>query len=249
VLDVMFRNLRAFWLGFAEATHGGSTLELPGVSAAIVPSMPDRSVVNCVVYDDADALEAQIERVAGAYYEARVKAWTVWVHESDTRAREVLSAAGNVLDAEPMAQVRELDGVEPPDDSELDLIADPSPDDFDPVVTASYGWPGLGRTLAGFPPSFHPYVARHEGQAACCLGIWDHEGDAGVELVGTIPEARGRGLASRLLRRALVDARERGCTTTTLQATRMGYPVYSRLGYRDLGRVQMWERRRPAPSG
>jgi hypothetical protein len=48
------------------------------------------------------------------------------------------------------------------------------------------------------------------------------------------------------MRRALVDARERGCTTTTLQATQMGQPVYSRLGYRDYGRVQMWERRKPA---
>ena len=95
----------------------------------------------------------------------------------------------------------------------------------------------------------HPYVARHDGRPAACLGIFDHEGDAGVELVGTIPEARGRGLASRLLLKALADARDRGCTISTLQATRAGYPVYARLGYRDFGRVQMWERRKPAPSG
>jgi len=43
--------------------------------------------------------------------------------------------------------------------------------------------------------------------------------------------------------RALLDARERGCTTTSLQATKMGQPVYDRLGYRDLGPIQMWERR------
>jgi hypothetical protein len=42
---------------------------------------------------------------------------------------------------------------------------------------------------------------------------------------------------------ALHDARGRGCTTTSLQATKMGQPVYSRLGYRGLGPVQMWERR------
>src|SRR5439155_5826734 len=119
----MFRSLRAFWLGFAPATRGGSTLELPGVAAAIVPAMPQRSVVNCVVYEDADALEAQLDPLAAAYEAAGVDAWTVWVHESDDRAQGTLSAAGHVLDAEPMAQARDLDGIEPPEDGDLDLLA------------------------------------------------------------------------------------------------------------------------------
>jgi hypothetical protein len=46
------------------------------------------------------------------------------------------------------------------------------------------------------------------------------------------------------MRQALLDARERGCTTTSLQATAMGRPVYRRLGYRELGVIEMWERRR-----
>src|SRR5436190_24233537 len=116
MLDVMFRSLRAFWLGFAPATRGGTTLEFPGVGAAIVPAIPQRSVVNCVVYEDADALEAQLDRLAEAYDEARIKAWTVWVHESDKRAQELLSEAGHVLDAEPMAQARALDGLEQPEE-------------------------------------------------------------------------------------------------------------------------------------
>ena len=242
----MFRTLRAFSLASAEASQGGSTLELPGVSAAIVPSMPERSVVNGVVYEDAEALGAALDRLATAYDEAGVHAWTVWVHESDARARELLTAAGHVLDAEPMAQARELDGVEAPAAGELDLVEDPSPADFDPIVEGAYGWPGFGASMTRLP--FHPYVALHEGRPAACLGIFDHGGDAGVELVGTIREARGRGLASRLLLKALADARGRGCSISTLQATRAGYPVYARLGYRDFGRVQMWERRKPAPS-
>jgi hypothetical protein len=42
---------------------------------------------------------------------------------------------------------------------------------------------------------------------------------------------------------ALLDARERGCTTTSLQATKAGYPVYAGLGFRDLGPIDMWELR------
>jgi ribosomal protein S18 acetylase RimI-like enzyme len=249
VLELMFRSMRSYWPAFARSTRGGSALELPGIAAAIVPAMPDRSVVNCVVYDDVRALEAALDELEAAYDRAGVRAWTVWVHEGDERAQELLAAAGHVLDAAPMGQERELAGLDAPPAGDLDLVDEPQPEDLDQIERAAYGWPGFAGAVVSFAPGLHAYVARHAGRAACCLGIWDADGDAHVQMVGTIPEARGQGLAPRLLRRALVDARERGCVTTTLQATAMGHPVYSRLGYRDLGRVQMWERRRPAPPG
>ena len=76
-----------------------------------------------------------------------------------------------------------------------------------------------------------------------CLMIVDHEGNADVEWVAVVPEARGKGLAGRLLAHALADAAARGVETTTLVATKLGRPVYERLGYRPLGNLQMWERR------
>ena len=63
--------------------------------------------------------------------------------------------------------------------------------------------------------------------------------------MATVPEARGRGLARKLMTHALHEARDRGSTTTSLQATKMGYPVYAGLGYRDLGALQVGERREP----
>jgi hypothetical protein len=51
-------------------------------------------------------------------------------------------------------------------------------------------------------------------------------------------------MSGKVLAKALGDAREAGLETTTLQATKLGHPVYSKLGYRDYGTVQMWERRR-----
>ena len=44
------------------------------------------------------------------------------------------------------------------------------------------------------------------------------------------------------MRTLVRDGVDRGCTTTTLIATRAGAPVYERLGYRDVGHLQMWER-------
>jgi GNAT superfamily N-acetyltransferase len=62
-------------------------------------------------------------------------------------------------------------------------------------------------------------------------------------MVAVVPEARGRNIAGKLLGHALADAAERGLETSTLVATRLGRPVYERLGYRPFGVLQMWERR------
>lgn len=247
VLDVLLRSLRGFVLDFASATPGGATFENGGVVGGIVPAMRDRSVVNSVVYDDARELEVRLPEIAATYDEAGIEAWTVWAHEGDEAATRALSAAGNVLDAEPMGMARELDGIEAPEPDTLELVRDPDPGGVCDVLVDAYHWGSVREALTAWYEGYHAYLALLDGAPACSLAIHDQDGDAHVTLVGTVERARGRGLASALMRQALADARERGCTTTTLVATKMGYPVYARLGYGDLGRVQMWERRKRDP--
>ena len=43
---------------------------------------------------------------------------------------------------------------------------------------------------------------------------------------------------------AVRDARERGCETSTLQATQAGFPIYERMGYESIEPIDMWERRK-----
>jgi GNAT superfamily N-acetyltransferase len=247
LLDVLLASLRSFVSDFARATPGGGVLELGGVTGGIVPAMRDRSVVNSVVYDDPAELESRLPEISDGYDAAGIEAWTVWAHESDRAAIRALEAAGNVLDAEPMAMGRELDGIEPPEPGAVELVRDPDPGAVADVLVDAYHWDSVREALTGWYDGYHAYVALLDGAPACTLAIHDRDDDAHVTLVGTVEAARGRGLAPALMGQALVDARERGCTTTTLVATRMGHPVYAKLGYRDLGRVQMWERRKPRP--
>jgi GNAT superfamily N-acetyltransferase len=236
-------SLRVFVREFPKASPGGRALELGGVTAAITPATPERSVMNSVVYRDVDALAAAVGPLAASYEEAGIRAWTVWVPERDIGAVRVLEGAGHVLDAQPMAMGVELDErfEQPPAEAvrrELDMRALGRLNDvaygheFSPAMQTEPELPLFG------------YLAPPEGEAQSCAVTYDADGDCGVFWVATAPEARGRGLASLLMRAALADARERGCTTSTLQATAVGHPVYARLGYRDLGRLQMWERRR-----
>jgi hypothetical protein len=101
LLDVMFRSLRASARLIGAGAEANRVLELDGVTAAIVPSTPDRSVLNSVVYEHAESLEAALGTLADAYDEAGVRAWTVWTRDGDEHAMNALESAGHKLDALP----------------------------------------------------------------------------------------------------------------------------------------------------
>jgi len=82
------------------------------------------------------------------------------------------------------------------------------------------------------------------GEPVGCVGTIEVGDDCCVTGVATPPEHRGRGIASWLMVRALAGAREAGLASASLQASQAGAPIYERLGFRDLGFVEMWELRR-----
>lgn len=238
-----------YWRLMAEAA-GGTVWERDGVRAAIFPAAPERSVFNSVFYEDGEPLLGALDELAAAYDGAGVRAWTVWVPEADTAVAEGLAAAGHALDANPRDMGMELDELRSPEpDPELAVREEMDMEILARINEVAYGWArGEFDLLAGAElPDFRVYLADLEGEAVATAATWDHGTDCVIEWVATLPEARGRGISGRLMAHALADAPRRGLATTTLQATKLGYPVYRRLGYRDYGTVQMWERRRAQP--
>jgi GNAT superfamily N-acetyltransferase len=59
-------------------------------------------------------------------------------------------------------------------------------------------------------------------------------------MVFTRPDARGRGLATAVLKAALHEARADGASNATLQSTPMAEGLYLRYGFRPVGRWQEW---------
>jgi GNAT superfamily N-acetyltransferase len=235
------------WRLLAEGS-GGRVWEDGDLLAAIVPAAPDRSVFNSVFYESGERLLGSLDRIAGAYDEAGVRAWTVWVPEADRPVAEALERAGHKFDAEPRDMGMALAELRAPEvDPELTVS---ERDDYAAMARLNeiaYGLPpGEFRAVGeAMMPGLRIYFAELGGDEVSTLGIWPHGSDAVVIWVATLPEARGRGISGRLLAHALADAREAGLETTTLQSTKLGRPVYERLGYRDFGAVHMWERRRP----
>ncbi|MGZ5420170.1 MAG: GNAT family N-acetyltransferase [Solirubrobacterales bacterium] len=246
----MLLSMLDFWRGVAAASAESSVIEGDGILAAVVPSAPSRSFFNSVLYEDPVALPDRLDELAAAYGQAGVAAWTVWVPRDHAETAELLEGAGHKHDAQPRMMVLEdLESVEPSRLEGVEWTRDPDPREFGLVCDRAFGIEGEGFLQAVDDrleiPDAHLYLAQHEGEPAATAMIIDRDGDAGVFAIATDPAAQGKGLATALVCQALCDARERGCETSTLQATKRGFPIYERLGYTNHGPIDMWERRKP----
>ena len=100
-----------------------------------------------------------------------------------------------------------------------------------------------------FPPELFGYYDRRDGMladnVAAFLGYLDgkpvsaamaivHDGVAGIYWVGTLEEARGRGLAWATTAAATNAGFDLGAELASLQASHMGVRIYARMGYRAL---------------
>jgi GNAT superfamily N-acetyltransferase len=241
-------SMRRWYRLIGRGSEGASTFERDGVVAALVPASPERSVVNAVVYERSEALAAAYDEIAAAYAGIGAK-WTVWVHDGDTDAAALLERKGHVLDASPEAMAADLVATPPtrPPAGALEDWTDAGElADVGPINDRAYGFGGdwFSRALTALPPGeVRIYVARRDGEPVGCCSIVDDGANAEVQMVAVVPEARGEGISGKLIAHGLADAVERGARTSTLVATKLGRPVYERLGFEPLGALEMWERR------
>ncbi len=240
--------LAAFVRLMGRASEGAALFERDGVLGAIVPACPDRSVINSVTYRDPGSLEAALEELAAAHEEAGVRAWTVWVPEDDRDAVALLEAAGHKLDTTPMAMVHDLAGLPDTNPEGLDWDDRAAPADVARINDLAYGFdrPYFAAAMTSLPADLplRLYQVLVDGEPVSVLGTLDEGDDCGIYLVATLKAHRGKGLSGRLLHIALAEARQRGLRTSSLQATKLGYPVYERLGYEPICTLEMWERRK-----
>lgn len=246
------RSQIAGYGALTAAADPGEERSLAGgdVRAFRVPAMAEISVCNGVVCRDPDRLGDVLPELASWYDGV---AWAVWLAPWQLeRGVPVLESHGFALDEPARVMAGWLDELDLEPRTELDLAPAGAWDELVAVVDAGFGMPdglSFAPAFAGTaPPGLRSWVARVDGRAAACAASVVHDGDVWFALVATLPEHRGRGLSTELMRTALRAARADGCTSTSLEASAQGRPVYARLGYRDLGETQLWERAAGAPA-
>jgi ribosomal protein S18 acetylase RimI-like enzyme len=226
-------TLLAAWQAYADGSEGAAIVRAPGVAAAVFPTAPERAVYNNALLErglDPDARVATVDAMEDAYASSGVDRFAAWVHEMDEAMAEELTARGYRLEEVTRAMGMNLQDIAVPR-PEIDLAL-PDWSEHLRLVGVPEGF------LATADPSrFHVLIARLGGANVATAMAHENDGDCGLYNVGTLEQARRRGIGTALSALHLHDAKSRGCTSATLQSTEMAERVYGALGFQDLGRI------------
>lgn len=239
---------RGFFRALASGSDGSRLYEAEGgVQATIAPVRPWFSIFNSVLYTDAEKMSAALPWLAAEYEAAGSKAWSVWVPPGDEHAPQWLRSFGLVEDSTPTLMAARIEDTDLNARQTLELHPNPTWSVVARCNDRAHGvledW-SMAAVFADMDdPATYLHAVVEDEQVACALLAREQDRDCYFWFVATVPEARGRGLASELVRHALREARDRGCRTTTLESTSMAETTYARIGFRELGRYRVWEHR------
>jgi GNAT superfamily N-acetyltransferase len=116
---------------------------------------------------------------------------------------------------------------------------------FSHVFVVGYGMPDdweapvfdmMLKTGSTFP--WHSYLALANGRPVATAAVFYGAGVAGIQMVTTLPEWRGKGIGAAVTLAPLLDSRKMGYKVGILQSSNMGFKVYQRLGFKELCRMQ-----------
>jgi ribosomal protein S18 acetylase RimI-like enzyme len=239
------RSQRAFYRAIAGGSPRAELLGIDGVQATLVPVREWFSIFNSVFYDQPDELARAYPELAARYAALGVKAWTVWVPPNDSQAGSILQGRGHVLDSTPMLFAASISSLDIEPKMKLDIDPNATWELVGKINDRAHGVLDEWSMAAVFEtmndPESHLHIARLNGAPVSALIAREHDGDCYFWFVATAPEAQGRGIASELMRHALRGAVQRGCTTSSLESTKVAEAMYEHLGYKPFGRYEMWE--------
>jgi hypothetical protein len=222
-------------------------------------------VANGAFRNREDVRGADLIARAESFFRRFARGFTVKVRDTgeDDDLRADCLAAGleafgapvpQMLVLAPLPDRVDVDGVE------LDWVEDEAGvSDFVAVNAEAYGTYGMpaevlpelfDQTSAVVAdPSVHVVIARRGGEAIATAMVFESDGVASLQWVGTVPAARTGGLGALVTTRTTNLAFERGASSCTLQASPMGEPVYRALGYETIYHYSEYAQWPRPPSG
>jgi GNAT superfamily N-acetyltransferase len=227
---------------------GGRAERWPGVWVADAgspnPFLNGATLLQPLTEAEAEPLTERLERFFGQREGGPWLLWSSWPTPD-------LSGLGYVLWGHPPVMVRPAGGGQLPSPSELRIVEVDSEQglrDVERTLVEGYPLLGLETMSPGclFPAAvlgdplrcWVGYVEDRPVSVAAAMVTEDH---VHVMMVATRPEARGHGYGAALTWRAtLADP----SLPAMLEASDDGRPVYERMGYREVGRMSLWERPR-----
>jgi predicted GNAT family acetyltransferase len=236
----------AAWRDRALAVSGGEVLEHDGLVLALTNLPTDEQNVVLVEREPAHPVGAL--RAAEERFRSRGRALGVKVVVGRTPGVEaaVRSLGLERVIAEPVMAVSLADVVSGPAPAGVSIRRLTTTDDREAAVGIEVEVFGSQRPVAEAllprsDPTMRSYVATLDGVPAAAAHVRRHERVVGVFGVGTAERARRRGIGAAITSFAALDHLD-VADLAWLESSDAGRSVYERIGFRTIGRSEVWVR-------
>ena len=105
---------------------------------------------------------------------------------------------------------------------------------FETPISAGQAWVDATLSSGQENAPWQLYVGYLNGKPVATSALFIGAGVAGIYGIGTVPQARNKGLGGAITLKPLLEARKQGYNFAVLFSSRMGYSVYERLGFREV---------------
>ncbi len=250
-------NLRTAMRFFGNATGTGEIASLPGALA--IYSGLDYGVFNIAMLDGPviGSNESFGTRLAALaqYFKRRTSRWSLWLCEDlidpseRRRARQTIAETGlRAISHPPGMTARQL--LPPtgqlPEIEVLPVAGKTLQQAFGEITALAFDIPfGIAQSVYAVDRAWHGdyrgYVGLVKGKPVAIVATVVASGAIGVYSLATDPAYRRRGYAEAVMRSAVETVRQRtGIDKVVLQSTEAGYPLYRRMGFRDVTRFTVY---------
>ena len=246
-------NLAATLRLYAATAPGAAMDDTGGVlMVSTSRTWPSPYHNGCLRLDDQVAPATVLAR-AEAFFAGKAPGFCVWIadHADGDLERGALGAgyaSVSARGAPRMAIEHPLPEPVPPDGVTLEEVGDEDArraylavtvdayaDSFLPADAAAAQLASI-EAVAG--PDVRAVVAYDHGRPVSAAMSVASGPVAGVQLVGTVPGARGRGLAEQCTRWAVAAGFASGARAVVLEASEAGEPLYVRMGFTEVSRYR-----------
>jgi GNAT superfamily N-acetyltransferase len=230
-------TLTASWQALAQLSLGARVVMTPTRITAVFPSWAPLN--NAVMLDRPTprSATASARELAAVYRSAGIKSWALWIPSSatDPRSPDLVSTVdGMVRDTTTVVMTLTLAHDLPPDAHVVRTSIEAAARATDEPIRSDQ------LDASDHVPNLDGWVLVHDGRAV--TGAWSylHGKDCGVYALGTVPDWRRQGFATRMMHHVLGDVHRRGARSASLQSTLMAQQLYLSLGFIPVGRYEEW---------
>ena len=83
------------------------------------------------------------------------------------------------------------------------------------------------------------YVQNNE-YLGCGIVFFDSNNNAGLHMIGTVPNERGKGIGNKMTEQLLCEAKANKSENCVLHASKMGENIYRKLGFHSFGELETY---------